>query len=303
MFHLGSLYRRAKSQNLGYRKESLFATGCLLGSPPGTVNTVLAHFYSLPWPGHRGKKVSAETAIDNSPGQEAHNTLKIPRIYLPMSLCNTDSVPCHSGKLCNVLYGILMFYLWFIWLLRSSSRHSDLLSLSSIGDGFHQSDINYLSHWWRITRGIFTIAIGLSRCIFLDESHETPPPSPRAHRISIPSLESDKMQFSISNPYDPLSVKWAFRSMYYDISVKVSPGIQREHLSSQEVKSSRNRTLWEAGPFLSFSSWFSLYSQYGATVMIPPFFSYNFSNIAWSSLIKAISISMKRSSVRMNSTS
>ena len=74
-------------------------------------------------------------------------------------------------------------------------------------------------------------------CMIRDESLETPPPSPRKHPILISSLESDRMQLSISNPHDPLSDKGAFRPIYYDIRVKVSPGIQRENLSSPKVKS------------------------------------------------------------------
>ena len=74
-----------------------------------------------------------------------------------------------------------------------------------------------------------------------------PPPSPRKHPILISSLESDRMQLSISNPHDLLCDKGAFRPIYYDIRVKVSPGIQRENLSSPKVKSWRKRGYGKEG--------------------------------------------------------
>jgi hypothetical protein len=83
--------------------------------------------------------------------------------------------------------------------------------------------------------------------MFWDESLETTPPSPRIHPISISSSESNSMQLSISNPHDFLSDKGAFRPIYYDIRVKVSPGIQRENLSSPKVKSWRKRGYGKEG--------------------------------------------------------
>ena len=69
-------------QKQPYRNYSLFAAGCLLSPPPGTPSAPLALFHFLPCPGHRGEKVSAESMIDNSLGQEAHHTLEISRVDL-----------------------------------------------------------------------------------------------------------------------------------------------------------------------------------------------------------------------------
>ena len=117
----------------------------------------------------------------------------------------------------------------------------------SIGEGFRQSNINYLADWWRFTRVIFTISIGLSRCMFRDESFETTHSSPGTHPISISSLESHRMQFSISNPHDLLSDVWAFWPIYHDIRAKVSLDIEQEDPPSHREKWWRKRCYGKEG--------------------------------------------------------
>jgi hypothetical protein len=69
-------------------------------------------------------------------------------------------------------------------------------------------------------------------CMFLDEILETTYPSPRTHPVSIPSLESDRMQLLIRNPQDLLSDALDLWPIYHDIRAKVSLGIAQEGPSS-----------------------------------------------------------------------
>jgi len=72
--------------------------------------------------------------------------------------------------------------------------------------------------------------------MFRDESLETTHPSPRIHPISIPSLQSDRMQLSIRNPQDLLSDALDLWPIYHDIRAKISLGIEQEDPSSHREK-------------------------------------------------------------------
>ena len=61
----------------------------------------------------------------------------------------------------------------------------------------------------------------------------------RAHPISIPSLERDRLEISTKNPRILLSNPWIYWPTCLEIRTTLSPGIQRENPSSHKAKSWR----------------------------------------------------------------
>ena len=54
---------------------------------PRDMGSALASLHPLCRLPCRGKEVPCKTIVYNSSGQEAYDTLEIPRIYLPMNFC------------------------------------------------------------------------------------------------------------------------------------------------------------------------------------------------------------------------
>ena len=94
------------------------------------------------------KEVSLQTVVDNPPGQEAYDALKISRIDLAPKTGYTQSPSHHPCKVCDVLYCIPIFSFGFVSELGSFSRDFHLLRLLLFFSLFVSLPIgNSLSLW------------------------------------------------------------------------------------------------------------------------------------------------------------
>ena len=92
----------------------LFETREFFSLPARDPNGTLASLNFFSSPPCRAKKIPPETFLDDYPGKEAYNALKISRIYLPANFCHVQSISRRSSKLGNVPYCIRIFLSWFV---------------------------------------------------------------------------------------------------------------------------------------------------------------------------------------------
>ena len=111
----------------------------------------------------------------------------------------------------------------------------------------------------------------------------------RAHPISIPSLERDRLEISTKNPRILLSNPWIYWPTCLEITVTISPSILWENASSREGKTWRKSRYEEQGHSRL------LFPQNLKRLMKNPFENKMF---VWSSSLP-IKASHKRNSIRL----